>query len=266
MVDGTGMCGGCRVTVGGKAQFACVDGPCFDAHEVDFDVAMRRNKAYVREEKQALDRAGLHGTEGCADARQACGKDPDAGARGAAARPRLPRGERRLHGGPRRLRGRALPALPGTGLRGRLPGERADPGVHPRGGDGRHGRRREDPALGQPAARDLRPRLPAGVAVRGRMQPRQALQPGGDRPPRALRRRLGAHAAARRPRRRSRARRRSPSSAPAPRGWSAPASSRGSATRSRSTRRCTRAGGVLRYGIPEFRLPKASARLGNRRS
>ena len=57
MVDGTGMCGGCRVTVGGKAQFACVDGPSFDAHEVDFDVAMRRNKAYVREEKQALDRA-----------------------------------------------------------------------------------------------------------------------------------------------------------------------------------------------------------------
>jgi ferredoxin--NADP+ reductase len=56
MVDGTGMCGGCRVTVGGRSQFACVDGPCFDAHQVDFDVAMRRNKAYVREEKQALDR------------------------------------------------------------------------------------------------------------------------------------------------------------------------------------------------------------------
>ena len=56
MVDGTGMCGGCRVTVGGKAQFACVDGPCFDAHQVDFEVAMRRNKAYVREEKIAADR------------------------------------------------------------------------------------------------------------------------------------------------------------------------------------------------------------------
>ena len=56
MVDGTGMCGGCRVNVAGKAQFACVDGPCFDAHEVDFDVAMRRNKAYVKEERQALDR------------------------------------------------------------------------------------------------------------------------------------------------------------------------------------------------------------------
>jgi ferredoxin--NADP+ reductase len=56
MVDGTGMCGGCRVTVAGKPQFACVDGPCFDAHEVDFDVAMRRNKAYVKEEREALER------------------------------------------------------------------------------------------------------------------------------------------------------------------------------------------------------------------
>ncbi len=56
MVDGTGMCGGCRVTVAGKAQFACVDGPCFDAHDVDFDVAMRRSKAYVKEEREALER------------------------------------------------------------------------------------------------------------------------------------------------------------------------------------------------------------------
>lgn len=56
MVDGTGMCGGCRVTVAGKAQFACVDGPAFDAHQVDFDEAMRRNKQYVREEKQAVER------------------------------------------------------------------------------------------------------------------------------------------------------------------------------------------------------------------
>ena len=56
MVDGTGMCGGCRVNVGGKVKFACVDGPCFDAHLVDFDTAMRRNKTYVKEEQQALDR------------------------------------------------------------------------------------------------------------------------------------------------------------------------------------------------------------------
>lgn len=58
MVDGTGMCGGCRVNVAGHARFACVDGPCFDAHEVDFDTAMRRNKAYVREEQLAASHAG----------------------------------------------------------------------------------------------------------------------------------------------------------------------------------------------------------------
>jgi ferredoxin--NADP+ reductase len=46
MVDGTGMCGGCRVTVGGKTHFACVDGPEFDGHEVDFDELMRRNSSF----------------------------------------------------------------------------------------------------------------------------------------------------------------------------------------------------------------------------
>ena len=63
MVDGTGMCGGCRVTVSGKSQFACVDGPCFDAHQVDFEVAMRRNKQYLREEKQALERLACAASE-----------------------------------------------------------------------------------------------------------------------------------------------------------------------------------------------------------
>ena len=51
MVDGTGMCGGCRVTVGGEVKFACVDGPFFDAHQVDFAECVRRNKMYAREEK-----------------------------------------------------------------------------------------------------------------------------------------------------------------------------------------------------------------------
>ena len=46
MVDGTGMCGACRVTVDGKTRFACVDGPEFDAYEVDFDEAMRRQGMY----------------------------------------------------------------------------------------------------------------------------------------------------------------------------------------------------------------------------
>ena len=56
MVDGTGMCGGCRVQVGGETKFACVDGPVFDAHLVDFAVGMRRSKQYVRQEKEAAER------------------------------------------------------------------------------------------------------------------------------------------------------------------------------------------------------------------
>lgn len=50
MIDGTGMCGGCRVTVGGEVKFACVDGPDFDGHKVDFDELMRRNSFYRGEE------------------------------------------------------------------------------------------------------------------------------------------------------------------------------------------------------------------------
>ena len=52
MVDGTGMCGGCRVTVGGKTKYACVDGPDFDGHQVDFDELMRRNGTYKRQEQE----------------------------------------------------------------------------------------------------------------------------------------------------------------------------------------------------------------------
>jgi len=53
MIDGTGMCGGCRLTVGGKTKFACVDGPDFDGHEVDFDEAMARAAMYKSFERQA---------------------------------------------------------------------------------------------------------------------------------------------------------------------------------------------------------------------
>ena len=59
MIDGTGMCGGCRVTVGGQVRFACVDGPDFDGHQVDFDELMNRNGLY-RER------------EACVKGRQAC--------------------------------------------------------------------------------------------------------------------------------------------------------------------------------------------------
>ena len=55
MIDGTGMCGGCRVLVGGKSQFACVDGPEFDAHDVNFDVLMQRNRMYREAEKRSLE-------------------------------------------------------------------------------------------------------------------------------------------------------------------------------------------------------------------
>lgn len=55
MIDGTGMCGGCRVTVGGETKFACVDGPDFDGHLVDFDEAMRRQQMYKNEERKACE-------------------------------------------------------------------------------------------------------------------------------------------------------------------------------------------------------------------
>jgi len=55
MVDGTGMCGSCRVEVGGKMKFACVDGPEFDAHLVDFDLLLARNRRYLEEEKKAME-------------------------------------------------------------------------------------------------------------------------------------------------------------------------------------------------------------------
>jgi ferredoxin/flavodoxin---NADP+ reductase len=55
MIDGTGMCGGCRVLVGGKSQFACVDGPEFDAHDVNFEVLMQRNRMYREAEKRSLE-------------------------------------------------------------------------------------------------------------------------------------------------------------------------------------------------------------------
>ncbi|MCK4614857.1 MAG: hypothetical protein KAU14_08640, partial [Thermoplasmata archaeon] len=61
MVDGTGMCGGCRVTVGGVTKFACVDGPDFDGNAVDFDELLARQRTYIVDEKEALERAYASG-------------------------------------------------------------------------------------------------------------------------------------------------------------------------------------------------------------
>ncbi len=57
MIDGTGMCGGCRLTVGGEMKFACVDGPDFDGHKVDFDEAIERGRMYAEFERHAYDEA-----------------------------------------------------------------------------------------------------------------------------------------------------------------------------------------------------------------
>ena len=57
MIDGTGMCGGCRLTVGGETKFACVDGPDFDGHLVDFEAAMNRSRMFRSEEAQAVEHA-----------------------------------------------------------------------------------------------------------------------------------------------------------------------------------------------------------------
>ena len=60
MIDGTGMCGGCRLTVGGKTKFACVDGPDFDAHEVDFEEAISRAEMYKEEEQLSMEKHMCH--------------------------------------------------------------------------------------------------------------------------------------------------------------------------------------------------------------
>lgn len=75
MVDGTGMCGACRVTVGGKTRFVCVDGPEFDGHQVDFDEMLKRMGAYRAIEREEMNKLG--GTAGEA-ARESGGKDRDA--------------------------------------------------------------------------------------------------------------------------------------------------------------------------------------------
>jgi ferredoxin--NADP+ reductase len=60
MIDGTGMCGGCRVEVGGQTKFVCVDGPEFDGHKVNFDLMMKRMQAYRKQEQQAIEEYKKH--------------------------------------------------------------------------------------------------------------------------------------------------------------------------------------------------------------
>jgi hypothetical protein len=90
MVDGTGMCGGCRVTVGDESRFVCVDGPEFDGHKVDFDEMMRRQRFYLGQEREAMDlfqkrrsAASIHAVSGDAVSGDAVGGDAVGGEGGA---------------------------------------------------------------------------------------------------------------------------------------------------------------------------------------
>jgi ferredoxin--NADP+ reductase len=72
MVDGTGMCGGCRIITSGGAKFACVDGPEFDAHEVNFDVLAQRNRTYAEQEVEGLRQFLDHAEEHLREIRESC--------------------------------------------------------------------------------------------------------------------------------------------------------------------------------------------------
>jgi ferredoxin--NADP+ reductase len=72
MVDGTGMCGGCRIITSGGPKFACVDGPEFDAHTVDFDILAQRNRTYADREAEELREFREHAEECLREARESC--------------------------------------------------------------------------------------------------------------------------------------------------------------------------------------------------
>jgi ferredoxin--NADP+ reductase len=72
MVDGTGMCGGCRIITSGGAKFACVDGPEFDAHIVDFDILVQRNRTYLDREAQELRDFQAHADDYVREVRESC--------------------------------------------------------------------------------------------------------------------------------------------------------------------------------------------------
>jgi len=72
MIDGTGMCGGCRVAVGGDSKFVCVDGPEFDGHKVDFDLMMKRQRTYLAQEEEA--RRRFHELHECRALKQGEGR------------------------------------------------------------------------------------------------------------------------------------------------------------------------------------------------
>ena len=200
MIDGTGMCGGCRLTVGGETKFACVDGPDFDGHEVDFDEADQPQRRLVPRVRAPSAEGSWHSS--CNTGRKVaecqcriCSmdktpmpeQDPNVAQRTTSwrwpwATPR------RGHGRGRRAAStaRITPCVAGcpVGIR--------HPRLYRQGG---RGRLRRPPTMilsrRQRPARHLRPRLPPGEPVRGQVRPGHQGRAGGHRPAGALCGRLG---------------------------------------------------------------------------
>ncbi len=252
MVDGTGMCGGCRVLTTQGTQFACVDGPEFDAHQVDFDLLIQRNRTYLKQETESLQRFLEHPEHDLELVRESCRleqKHPEVRCEAHIVmsansptpplsnkeRVKIPRqhmpeqdADRRrtkLRGsepGPDRAgrhhRGPALPSVHLAQVHGRLPGRSQGQGLRRADRRGRLPEGRGQDPRGQHPAGDHRPGLPPGDPVRGMLHPGQQVRARGHRLPRAVRGRLRARGRARSgsPRSPPRPARRWPSSAADP--------------------------------------------------
>ena len=131
MVDGTGMCGGCRVTVDGVMRFACVDGPEFDGHGVDFDELSDRLSTYGEERApRATSAGGRDEWRAALEARSACHRPSGDAHRDARAVGNVRRGQPRVHRAPRDARGATLPGVQAGDVRRGLPGDGRHPHVH----------------------------------------------------------------------------------------------------------------------------------------
>ncbi len=274
MVDGTGMCGGCRVSVGGETKFACVDGPEFDGHLVDFRELSQRLRQYGDDPKARLlpRYESAHACDERHTSLQNAMLEAGQAAKKATEIPRQPMPEQPADGPRAQLRGGALrpavragadggpplPAVQEAPVRRGLPGRHRHPRLHPPHRRGRLPGRRPQAQGGQHAAGRLRPRLPAGDAVRGALRGRPARRAGGHRQPGAVRRRLRAGAGQDRGARHA-ARRAGVKVAVIGSGPAGLTAAGELARRGYSPtifEALHEPGGVLLYGIPSFRLPK----------